>query len=595
MKKIIKKYFESLAYFYSHLRYRVFVVLGLSILVGVLDGFGLTMFLPLLQMVSDESSVNPENLGKLSFLIKGIESLGIKINLLAVLLIMAMFFFLKGIVQYATGVYKVNVQQRFISRLRLKNIEKLNNLSYKYFVSSDIGRIQNTLTGEVDRVARAYKNYFTSYQHIVMVIVYMTFAFFIDAQFAVLVSIGGVLTNFLFKGLYKKTKGSSKSLTSESHNFQSLVIQNVSNFKYLKATGSIKKYAAKLNSSVRGIESSNKRIGKLDAILVAGREPILITVVIAVIYIQTAVFGSELGPILISLVFFYRALNYLMQMQINWNKFLSVSGSLNNVSSFEKELKENRDTVNKGKELKTFEELQLKNVSFSYGDKKVLENVNLMVRKNETVAFVGESGSGKTTLINLISGLLFPKEGEIILNQNNAKIFSISSFQSKVGYITQDAVIFNDTIYNNVTFWAKKSPENMKKFWDALAKAEIEFFVKNQKEAENTILGNNGVNLSGGQKQRISIARELFKDIEILILDEATSALDSETEKAIQKNIENLKGQYTILSIAHRLSTIKYVDRIYVMKAGKISTTGNFQELLSTSDYFRSLVQLQNI
>lgn len=569
--------------------------MGLSILIGILDGFGLTMFLPLLQMVNEESSIEPSNLGKLAFLIEGIESLGISITLLSVLLIMAAFFFLKGLVQYYTGVYKVNVQQRFISGLRLKNIKKLNNLSYKYFVSSDVGRIQNTLTGEVDRVARAYKNYFTSYQHIIMVIVYMTFAFFIDTQFAILVTIGGVLTNFLFKGLYSRTKGSSKALTSHTHNFQSLVIQNVTNYKYLRATGAIRKYTPKLNEAVLRIENNNKKIGKLDALLVAGREPILITVVVAVIYIQTSLFGSQLGPILISLVFFYRALNYLMQMQINWNKFLSVSGSLKNTSDFERELSKFQAKTGSGSAAKAFLELELKDVSFSYNSGTVLKKVQLKINKNETVAFVGESGSGKTTLVNILTGLLPVSKGDYLINGRSIDEIDMESFQSKVGYITQDAAIFNDTIFNNVTFWAEKTSDNLKRFWKALEKAEISTFVKSQSDEEDTILGNNGVNLSGGQKQRISIARELFKEIEILILDEATSALDSETEKAIQKNIESLHGQYTIVIIAHRIATIKNADKIYLMENGMISKRGDFNSLIQESPYFKRLVELQEI
>ena len=240
-------------------------------------------------------------------------------------------------------------------------------------------------------------------------------------------------------------------------------------------------------------------------------------------------------------------------------------------------------------------EVNLSNVSFKYNENKVLKDVSLSIQKNETIAFVGESGSGKTTLVNIISGLLPVHDGEFKVNNILSSDLNLKSLQSKIGYITQDPVIFNDSVYNNVTFWDEKNELNIDRFWNAIRQAAVFEFVESLQEKERTILGNNGVNLSGGQRQRISIARELYKEVEILILDEATSALDSETEKAIQKNIEELKGRYTILIVAHRISTIKNADRIVVMKNGKISNIASFNSLIEESPYFKRLVELQEI
>jgi len=595
IKNFIKKYFENFAYFYSYLGYRIFVLVIVSILIGLMDGLGLTMFLPLLQMVNDSSEVDPEALGSLRFVLDFFQNMGIPMSLMAVLVIMASFFFLKGIITYLGSIYNVNVRENFIRALRIRNIKGLNNLEYKYFVMSDVGRIQNTLSGEVDRVAAAYTNYFKAFQDGVLVIVYMGFAFTMDAQFAILVTVGGILTNFLYKSLYKNTKVVSRTLTGQNNNFQSLIIQNVGNYKYLKATGSLQRYGRKLEESVEKIKTSNTRIGELNSILISVREPILIFVVITVIYIQTSLLGSQLGPLLISLLFFYRALNILIQMQVKWNKFLSVSGSLENMTSFQRELRKHEEKKGKTEIKERIENIELSNISFYYNETLILKDISLEVKRNETVAFVGESGSGKTTLVNVIAGLLSPDSGKYCINGENSNNLNIGSLQEKIGYITQDPVIFNDTIFNNISFWSENNPANLKKFWKAVEQSAILDFVNELPEKENTILGNNGVNLSGGQRQRISIARELFKDIEILILDEATSALDSETEKAIQANIDLLKGQYTILIIAHRISTIKNADRIVVMKDGAVSKIANFSDLLETSNYFKKMVELQEI
>jgi subfamily B ATP-binding cassette protein MsbA len=166
-------------------------------------------------------------------------------------------------------------------------------------------------------------------------------------------------------------------------------------------------------------------------------------------------------------------------------------------------------------------------------------------------------------------------------------------FRSRVGYITQEPVIFNDSIFNNVTFWAPKTPENLAQFWEAIEMANLVDFVYDLPEREGMILGDNGVKASGGQKQRISIARELYKEVEIIVFDEATSALDSDSEKIIQENINSLQGKYTIILIAHRLSTIKNVDKIYLIDKGRIKSSGDFEQLFSSDVNFRRMVQLQ--
>lgn len=569
--------------------------MALSLAVGILDGFGLAMFLPLLQMVNNSGSVSGDSLGNLKFLVNFIQTLGFGVNLLSVLILMCVFFILKGIAFFYQGYYHVSVQQLFIRKIRLNNIDGLNSMQYKSFVLSDVGQIQNSLTGEVERVVKAFDNYFIGIQLAIMVLVYMGFAFFVDAQFAILVSIGGGLSNLIYQKIYKTTHGISYKLTIDNNFFQGLIIQYVTNFKYLKATSYLFKYSKKLNEAVHKIEKTNKRIGKLSSFLAATREPLIIIVVAAVIFIQASVLGSSLGPILISLIFFYRALSYLMLMQGTWNQFLAVSGSLTHMKEFGERLQSAKENKGNQKISEFKENLQLINASFSYKDKPILNNINLKIEKNEVIAFVGESGSGKTTIVNLFSGLFPLDKGKLLIDGIERENLDVPSFQDRIGYITQDPVIFNDTIYNNVSFWSEPTSENKMKFEKAIKKASVIDFINSLPEKENTVLGHYGVNLSGGQKQRISIARELYKDIDILILDEATSALDSETEKSIQDNIDSLKGFYTILIVAHRLSTIKNANRIVFMKEGCISQIGEFGELVEKVPHFKRMVELQDL
>lgn len=595
LKEFIKKYFSNFAYFFSYLRHRIFIAIGLSIIVGVLDGFGLSMFLPLLQMVNDSTKIDPEGMGNLRFLVDGMEAIGIGLTLISVLFIMLVFFILKGAAKYISRIYRVILLQTFIRTLRLSMLQSLNRISFKAFVTTNAGRIQNTMSGEVDKVSNAYTHYFATFEQGILVAVYMGFAFFVDTKFAFLVTAGGSLSNLLYGKIYKHTKGASRKLTGDSNVYQGQVIQHVANFKYLRATGMVEKFSDQLRDTIHRIELSRKKIGVLSGLLEAAREPLLVTVVAAVILIQTYLLGGGLGSILISLLFFYRALTAVTSFQNHWNRFLGVSGSLDNMQGLQKELKGNKQKVGKQKIAEFTNSLVAKNLSFAYGDQDILRDINLTIPKNQTIAFVGESGSGKTTLVNVFAGLLPPDSGQLLVDGTPISKLDLNSYQKRIGYITQEPVIFNDSIYNNVTFWAKPNMENQERFERVMAQASLSEFLATLPKGKDTQLGNNGINLSGGQKQRISIARELFKDIDILIMDEATSALDSETEKVIQENIDSLKGKYTILIVAHRLSTIRKVDWLIFMKNGKIEDGGTFETLVTNLPMFRKMVQLQEI
>lgn len=595
IKKLIKKYFSNFAYFYHFLHGRIFISIGLSIIMSVLDAFGLSMFLPLLQMVNDATIIDPTTMGNLHFLIDGIKALGIQLTLGFVLLFMVLFFVVKGIIAYLGMIYSIVLQQFFIKKIRMNLINSLNQISFKSFISSHAGRIQNTLSGEVSRVTQAYDTYFAAFQHGIMVLVYIGFAFFINVQFAILVSIGGLVTNLLFKAIYKHTKIASRKLTFSNNTYQGQIIQYVGNFKYLRSTGMISKYSEMLKTTIDKIENSRRKIGVLASIGSATREPLLIIVVALVIFIQTKMLGGEMGTILISLLFFYRALNALAYMQQQWNSFMSVSGSLENMQDFQNEIESEYEKNGNLHFNRLESSIELRNVDFSYENTNILKDINLVIPKNQSIAFVGESGSGKTTLVNLVSGLLLVDNGDVYIDGLSIKELNRSSYQRRIGYITQEPVIFNDTIFNNVTFWANPTQENQQRFEKAIRQASLETFLKTLPNGKETELGNNGINLSGGQKQRISIARELFKDIDILIMDEATSALDSETELEIRNSIDNLQGQYTLLIVAHRLSSIRNVDRVIFMNNGRIEEEGSFLTLLEKYPRFKKMAELQRL
>lgn len=595
LKGIIEKNFKYFFFFFSYLKYKIFVLVLLSLLVGLLDGFGLALFIPLFQVAVDDSSqaVKPE-LGSLDFLLDFMNSVGFNLNVGNILIFMTALFLTKGVFKFFDSYYKVSLQIFFVKKLRFQMLRGLENVSYQNFVGMDAGRIQNTFSAEVYKVTASFISYFNTLQYAVLLIVYMGLAFFSNWQFAILVSIGGFISNLFFKMLFRRTEAASINISNKGHQFQSFLIQAVQHFKYLKATSYFKKYKLKLINQIEDIESLQKNIGFYNSLLNGLREPIVLVIVVIVIFIQVNFLGGALASILLSLMFFYRALNYVISVQSSWQSFISQFGGIVSSTEIIDLFLKGEEKITGNTHFGALDTIVLTDVGFGFQDgSEILSNINLTIYKNETIAFVGPSGSGKTTLVNLIVGLFNQVEGQIQINGLSRSQINMLDFRSRVGYITQEPVIFNDTVFNNVTFWAPKTPENLAQFWKAIGLANLVDFVDERPEREEMILGDNGVKASGGQKQRISIARELYKEVEIIVFDEATSALDSDSEKIIQENINSLQGKYTIVLIAHRLSTIKNVDKIYLINKGRIKSSGNFDELFSSDLNFRRMVQLQ--
>jgi subfamily B ATP-binding cassette protein MsbA len=592
MKKILNKYFSSFAFFFKELKYKLFVIVVLSFSVGILDGLGLAIFMPLLELVGNPDQVTDATQTPVH---EFINTLGITITFTNVLFLMLVVFSFKGFMKFASSSYQVIVFQSFIKSLRLKMFVNFDQIKFKYFTSSDVGRIQNTFTLEVDRVSSASRFYLRGIESLVLISTYLVLAFLSNAEFTVLVIVGGALTNFIYKYINKNTKKQSSELVKRNSLYQGMVIQYVNLFKYLKVSGKIDVFAKKIKKQVFSVEKTNRKIGILNALSLSLREPLMIFILAAVMFIQVSILKGSLELILLSILFFYRALQSVLAFQTQYNNFLAVQGSLVNVQDFQKELVKHKETNGRHAFTQFNEAIVLRNVCFNYGSTSILSNINLTIQKNETIALVGESGSGKSTLINILAGLLPIDSGEFTIDQKNISDLEKTSYQKNIGYITQEPIIFTDSLFNNITFFEEKNDETLEKFHDAITKASLLDFLNESEHKEDTILGNNGINLSGGQKQRISIARELYKNAEFLFMDEATSALDSETENFIQKNIEKMKGKKTLVVAAHRLSTIREADRIVIMDKGKILSVGTFKELIENDMNFKRMIELQEV
>lgn len=582
-------------FYYQIVGNKLFVSIFLSVCVSILDGLGLSMFMPLLQSVSESGDSAKTSMGQLHYVTDLIESLGFSLTLGTVLTVLTLVFACKGAFKFLEMSYQASVLQFFMKKVRHKLVGRLENLSYQGFTQLDAGHIQNSFIAEVQRMSNAARNYLIYSQTLFMLLTYVAFAMLANYQFAILVAICGGGTNLLYSHIYKKMKNASYEVSKRGSSFNSYMIQAVHYFKYLKATNYLKPYSKKLQQVINQTEALNNKIAYYTAVTSGLREPMVIIMVALVIYIQLVFMNGDLGSIILSLILFYRALNNLIQLQQNWQNFLQGSGSLKSVAQITETMQQLGEQYGTKQFAHLEQHITLKQIEVTYGKHTVLQNASLELPKNQTIALVGESGSGKTTLANIVIGLIHPNKGQVLVDGVPLQQYDLRSYRNKVGYISQEPVIFNDDIFNNITFWDEPNAENYERFWQVIELASLTHFVTNLPAKEHTRLGDNGILVSGGQKQRISIARELYKDAELLILDEATSALDSETEVLIQENIEKLHGKYTMVVIAHRLSTIRNVDRIYLLEKGKVAESGDFGDMVRKSEKFKRMVELQGL
>ena len=239
------------------------------------------------------------------------------------------------------------------------------------------------------------------------------------------------------------------------------------------------------------------------------------------------------------------------------------------------------------------DKIEFKNVSFKYDTKWVLKDINLTIEKGKTIALVGQSGSGKSTMVDLIPRYHDVQEGEILIDGVNVKATTLHDLRSIMGNVNQEAILFNDTFFNNISFGVENA--TLEQVIEAAKIANAHDFIMASENGYDTMIGDRGGKLSGGQRQRISIARAILKNPPILILDEATSALDTESERMVQDALEKLMKNRTTIAIAHRLSTIRHADEICVLHEGQIVERGKHDELLALDGYYKRLCDMQQM
>jgi ABC-type multidrug transport system fused ATPase/permease subunit len=586
--------------FQKYLGKKIYIIFGLSLFAALSEGLGILMLLPLMENLDHQSGVTSDNVPTESasnFAYEIFSALGLQGSTTAILFFIALAFVFKGFLVFGALATNAYYRGHLHRKLKGRLFSHYRGMSYSYYAEKDTGHFINLIN---DQTARALQSFYHLSQfgtHLVNLLIYLSFGFLIAWSFGLMAITSGLVLLLLFKWLNEYVREISRKTATENGELSKLFIQMLHGFKYLVATGQIKKTKKEINKSIDLLTDYQIRTGMAGSLTYAAREPIAVVFVMTIIFIQLVYFGEPLAPILVSILLFYRSLNTTLGIQNSWQHTLEFIGSMELLHNEFKVQKKEQEKTGSTSITKMVNSINFKDVDFYYGSKKgnILNDVSLSIKAKTTIAFVGKSGSGKSTIIDLITLMLKPCKGSVLIDDVKGSDIDLESWRRQLGYVSQEAVIFNDTVANNISMWSNINLE-MKSIKEAAKQANIDNFIESLPQGYETIVGDRGMRLSGGQRQRLFIARELFRKPNLLMLDEATSALDSESEFEIQKSIENLRGYITVIIVAHRLSTVKSADCIYVLDNGFIVEKGSYKDLQNTKDsHFSRLVELQSL
>lgn len=574
----------------------MFVFILITIVVGFLEGFGITLFLPFL---SQTSITTQSSDGMSSFIRNIFSSLGIPMSAGIILVAMLVVFILKGTLTFVQAVYQAHLTARLTKDIRLTMLAISSEMEYSRYSTRNTGYFANLITQEVTRAVDFFNRYAMVISYIFTLISFLVLSLFLNWQFTAFALIAGMVTLYALKYFSRLSGKYSRETSLENAVLQSLLIQTLQAFKYLKSTAAYSRVSNRLSQSISRVAHLEFKVASASSVVHGFSEPLIMFFLIAVLYILVVVQGQSSAPIFVAIMLFYRMLQAITQFQKQWQNVSAVMGGIDTVIAADIEIRKYKEHLGN----RNFEgirtAIEFQNVDFSYIEEKPLfHGLDLTISKNTTVAFVGESGAGKSTIVDLLTGLLKPQNGGVFADGINLQDIESESYRKKIGYVTQEWIAFDDSVANNIGLWSGdwSSPGIESRIRQAARRAYCEDFIENMPDGFLTVIGDRGVKLSGGQRQRLSIARELFKEPDILILDEATSALDTESEQFIQKSIDGLKGKMTVVIIAHRLSTIKNADYIFVLEKGQLVEQGKLKELLANGNSkFAQMCALQNI
>ncbi len=613
----MKSIMEILKYLNGYWKYGVLNLLS-NLMYAIFSIFSIALVFPFLQVLFSEDSdkwkeIIAQGAPKFDFsssyvfgMINYTLALDIRDNgqihtlsLICVFIIITIFF--KNLFRYS-GMYFISpIRNGVVMGLRNSMFNKVLSLPLSYFSNEKKGDIMSRMTTDVREIEWSVLNSLEMlFREPITILISLSALIIMSWKLTLiaflLLPIAGVIIGKIGKSL-RKTTSEEKEKTGEIISIMDETLGGLRIIKAFNAEKKLKSIFEDINHVYTKLMITAYRKVDLSSPL---SEFLGVSVFTTILFVGgKMVLGEEQsmnGAVFITYLLMFSQLispsKAFTTAYYNIQKGLASTDRINKILHAEIDI---TDPINP-KELNSFENsIEYKNVSFAYRENEegyVLKDINLSIEKGKSIALVGQSGSGKTTMANMLPRFYDPSEGEITIDNVNIKDASLYDLRELMGIVTQESILFNDTIINNIAFGVDKIDKE--KVIEAAKIANAHDFIMETKNGYDTVIGDRGEQLSGGQRQRLSIARAILKNPPILLLDEATSALDTESERLVQDALNNLMKNRTSIIIAHRLSTIQHADEIIVLQKGEIIERGAHSELLALNGSYHKLYELQS-
>ena len=610
----MKEFFQMMRRFVSpYKKYLGWAVL-LNLLSAVFNIFSFTLLIPILQILfkidqrtysfipwNSDMGIKEVAINNFYYSVSQmIESYGSSNSLLFLGLFLAFMTMLKTSCYFASSAVMIPLRTGVVRDIRIMVYSKVMRLPLRFFseerkgdiiarMSGDVGEVENSITSSLDMLIK----------NPILIVMY----------FGTLLATSWQLTLFTFLvvpgmgwvmgKVGKKLKRQSLEAQGKWSDTMTQLEETLGGLRIIKAFIAEQKMIGRFTQCSNELRDATNRVATRQALAHPMSEFLGTLLIVLVLWFGGSLILGEQSSIdaptfIFYMVILYSVINPLKEFSkagYNIPKGLASMERVDKILKAENPIKE----IANPKVLDNLnDKIELKNISFSYdGTHQVLKNINITIPKGKTIALVGQSGSGKSTLVDLLPRYHDIQEGEILIDGINIKELRIANLRSLIGNVNQEAILFNDSFFNNIAFGVENA--TLEQVIAAAKIANAHDFIMETEKGYDTNIGDRGGKLSGGQRQRVSIARAILKNPPILILDEATSALDTESERLVQEALERLMKTRTTIAITHRLSTIKNADEICVLYEGKIVERGKHDELLAKNGYYKRLNDMQSL
>ena len=505
--------------------------------------------------------------------------------------------FAKTMTSYLSSACIIPLRGGVVRDIRNFVYRKVVSLPIGFFTTERKGDIMSRMTGDVGEVENSIMTSLDMiFKNPIMIISYLTTMFILSWQLTLFVLVLLPLAGFVMGRVGKSLKRTSLDAQQQWGGLMAQIEETLGGLRIIKAFNAENRIYQRFSSANNLFYRTTNRIGRRQALAHPMSEFLGTTTIAIVLWFGGALIlrGNSVinaGEFIYYLIIFYSIINPakdLTKAAYTIQRGLAAMERVDKILSTENPIKNPEKPVT---DVVLNNAIEYRNVWFKYNEEWVIKDVNLTIKKGQTVALVGQSGSGKSTMADLLPRFYDVDKGGIYIDGVNIKDMKVFDLRAMMGNVNQEAILFNDTFYNNITFGV--SDATQEEVEEAARIANAHDFIMATEQGYDTPIGDRGCRLSGGQRQRVSIARAILKNPPILILDEATSALDTESERLVQEALENLMKNRTTLVIAHRLSTIKDADLICVMQEGRIVEAGRHEELIALNGYYKHLVDMQ--